>query len=98
MLLNEYEQDRSVIFGFLPDFPGLENAVAIVLDRGVRLHFRIDRYDNLAGGSPLKILQSFIQLAGSGGRNNAGVIIKIMCRRRRNDFRTLSGSAYQKED
>lgn len=87
--LNKYQQKRAVVCPFLADAPRLVNALRIICQRRIRLHFWKNRDDNLAGGFPLKIFKFCIQLLGGRRRDCVGVIVEITGWFRWHDFRRL---------
>ena len=101
MLLHEGEQHRAVGPALLADAPGLRHAHSVILDRGIRLHARIDRHDDLVRRVAFKLLQAPVELIGNRRRHDAGGIVEIAGRSGRNDLRGVqadgaSGEADEK--
>jgi len=85
-ILNENKQNDAVIPGLLPNPPGTRHADGVIIDGRIGLHLRINRNTNLVAGCALEVFQQAVELVRRGGVHDVRVIIKVMVRRRRNDF------------
>ncbi len=76
-VLNEDEKNSAIVFIFLSDAPGSENAVCVIRDVRVGFHFRIDRHDDLVTGRFFEIFKFRVELICDRRRRDAGVIVEI---------------------
>ena len=86
MIVHENEKDDAIVSSLLPDLLCLESALGKVFDRTLRRHFPPDSDYNLIGGFALKLRQLFVETLGRPRQNDAGVIVEITIRFRRNCF------------
>jgi hypothetical protein len=97
-VLNKYEQDGPIVFGFLPYFPGAKNAHGVIRHGGVGLHFRKNRHHDLVAGGAFKVFQFRVKLLGRAGIHHMGVVIEISVRRGRNDFRAKTSQTAKPDE
>ena len=64
VVLEKHEENRPVVLVLLPDLPRAENAQAVVIDGGIRLHLRVDDDENLIGSLLLQLDQLLIEMVG----------------------------------
>ena len=90
MVVDEDEEDDTVVPSLLSDLPRLKRPLGEIFDRTLRWHFPPDRNHDLIGGLAFKLRQLFIETLCRAGRNNAGVIIEVAIGSGRNGFRSMS--------
>src|SRR6266487_1531241 len=88
-ILNEHKKDDAIATLLLTNAPRLGDTLRVICDIGVTLHLREDRDHDLIRGFAFKLGKLFIETERCRLGNNAGVIVKIPVRFRRNDFRGL---------
>ena len=85
-ILNEHEENRAVVFDFLPDAPPPRHADRVIFNGRIRLHLRVDGNDDLLGSLALEFLELLVQLRRDLRRDDVRVIIEVLRRRLRDDF------------
>ena len=85
-IVDENKEHRAVATIFLSDAPRLRNALRVVRDIGVGLHFAENRHDDLVRSVALELRELLVETRRGAFRNNAGVIVEVTIRLRRNDF------------
>src|SRR5690242_13190494 len=90
MVVDEDEEDDTVVSPLLSELPRLKRPLGEILDRTLRWHFPPDCNHDLIGGLAFELRQLFIETLGRARRNHAGVIIEVTIGPRRNGFRSMS--------
>ena len=83
VILHEDEQDRAVVVLLLAHAPGLEKAVAVIVERIVGLELGIDDGDDLVRRLAFEAGQLCVQRIGGGGVRHMRIVVEIMLRFRR---------------
>ena len=85
-VLNEYKNNYTVAPLLLADAPRLCDALCVIGDIRIALHFRKNRDHHLVGSLSLELSKLFVEPRCGFFRNNAGVIVEVRARRCRNHF------------
>ena len=80
VVLNKYEEHCAVVQLGLADLPGVEDALAVILQRRVGLQLFENGDDDLVGRVAFKLLQLVIELLGCAAWDHSRVIVEIMLR------------------
>ena len=85
-VLNEYKKNYTVAPLLLADAPRLCDALCVIGDIRIALHFRKNRDHHLVGSLSLELSKLFVEPRCGFFRNNVGVVVEITVGLRRDDF------------
>src|SRR5439155_12186226 len=96
-VLNEYKKNYTVAPLLLADAPRLCDALCVIGNIRIVLHFRKNRDHHLVGSLSLELSKLFVEPRCGFFRNNAGIIVEVRARRCRNHFRGVRADREQRE-
>ena len=88
-VLREDEEHNAVALSFLSNTPRLGDALRVIRNLRVTLHFGKDRDHNLVGSFAFELGKLFVETERGVFCNHSGIIVEVSRWFRRNDFRRL---------